>query len=213
MRRLALALTVGLVIAGNLPWTDARVSAACCGHVKIRIYNYAHVPEGTLDPATVDAARIFEKSGVAVDWEVCRVRESAEVSDDPACGGPVEANEFTLRIVAEESTRHAADRGVPEVLGYSVISPDHLGIMATVLFRRVGNLAERSGNDTSSLLGRVMAHEVGHLLLGSNGHAPIGLMRAVWKLNPTALRDDSEWSFSREEAARLRQRAARQSTN
>ena len=212
MDSLALALAMGMVIAGDLAGTDTRVGAACCGRAKIRIYNYAHVPEGMLDLATVDAARTFEKSGVAVDWEVCRVRESAEASDGPACAGPVEANEFTLRIVTEESTRHAADRDVPEVLGYSVISADHLGIMATVLFRRVDNLAERSGNDTPSLLGRVMAHEVGHLLLGSNEHAPIGLMRSVWKLNPTALRDDSEWSFSREEAARMRQRAARQST-
>lgn len=80
--------------------------------------------------------------------------------------------------------------------------------MATLLFQRIGNLAERSGNDTPSLLGRVMAHEVGHLLLGSSEHGPIGLMRAVWKLDPTALYDDSEWSFSRKEAERLRQRAA-----
>jgi hypothetical protein len=30
------------------------------------------------------------------------------------------------------------------------------------------------------VLGHVMAHELGHLLLGSNAHAEIGIMRPRW---------------------------------
>jgi len=30
------------------------------------------------------------------------------------------------------------------------------------------------------ILGHAAAHEIGHLLLGSNSHSPFGLMRARW---------------------------------
>jgi len=32
-----------------------------------------------------------------------------------------------------------------------------------------------------SLWGHVAAHETGHLLLGTNSHAPRGIMRAIWQ--------------------------------
>jgi len=52
------------------------------------------------------------------------------------------------------------------------------------------------------LLGRVMAHEIGHLLLGIDYHGPVGVMRAEWTddlLNSG--RDD--WRFSMTEAERM----------
>ena len=50
------------------------------------------------------------------------------------------------------------------------------------------------------ILGRVTAHEIGHLLLGTNGHAPAGLMRATWNLR---LPHPSEWQFTDDDAARI----------
>ena len=55
-----------------------------------------------------------------------------------------------------------------------------VGSLATVYADRVRVMAQRAGVDNAELLGRAMAHEVGHLLLGTNGHAAHGLMRASW---------------------------------
>jgi hypothetical protein len=41
-------------------------------------------------------------------------------------------------------------------------------------------LAHTSGVRTETLLGFVIAHELGHLLLGPHAHKGHGLMRPVW---------------------------------
>jgi len=51
---------------------------------------------------------------------------------------------------------------------------------ATLGGHAVKAAVERAGIDPGALLGRALAHEVGHLLLRSPGHSPGGLMRAVW---------------------------------
>jgi hypothetical protein len=80
--------------------------------------------------------------------------------------------------------------------------------MATVLIQRVITTAARSGQDVATLLGRVMAHEVGHLVLGSNEHGRTGLMRATWKLDATVAQRTPEWRFSKEDSARILSRVA-----
>jgi hypothetical protein len=48
----------------------------------------------------------------------------------------------------------------------------------------------------------VIAHEVGHLLLGSGYHGEAGVMRAEWP-DTVLNREDDEWRFSLLEAARM----------
>ncbi len=59
--------------------------------------------------------------------------------------------------------------------------------MATVFAHRVEELVSRGsflteGDSARALgLGHLIAHEIGHLLLGKDSHAPRGLMRYPWK--------------------------------
>ena len=206
------ALTVGLIVVRGAAGVQAGVAAERHAVVNVRIYNYAEVPTSALQAARLEAARIFERAGLASNWEICRIRESVNVPDDPACAGPAGSNVFAVRVVSDVTHSHS-DRPVPDVLGYAVISPEHVGILATVLFQRVCDLAERSRTDTTTLLARVMAHEVGHLVIGSNKHARTGIMRAVWKLDPTGPSEATEWKFSQEEVAQMRRRVADVSGN
>jgi hypothetical protein len=78
------------------------------------------------------------------------------------------------------------------------------GTLATVYADRVTKLAELSGADPGQLLGRAIAHEIGHLLLGTTRHADRGLMRGVWT-SVELHRDRAwDWSLSREDVARMR---------
>ena len=68
-------------------------------------------------------------------------------------------------------------------LGIAVIDPITLaGEMATIFHEQVRTVARQSGVDDAELLGRVVAHEIGHLLLKANTHSRNGLMRGVWSI-------------------------------
>jgi hypothetical protein len=49
---------------------------------------------------------------------------------------------------------------------------------AYIFTHRIANVALRHSDDFRRLLGRVMAHEVGHLVLPIDSHADRGIMRA-----------------------------------
>jgi len=63
--------------------------------------------------------------------------------------------------------------------------------------------------DEGELLGRAMAHEVGHLLLGTREHAAAGLMRGKWTSRELKTNRGADWQLSRGEAASLRQAIGR----
>ena len=48
----------------------------------------------------------------------------------------------------------------------------------------------------SDALGFAVAHEVGHLLLGTNAHGAAGLMRAVWSRSELQRNDPADWLFT-----------------
>jgi predicted Zn-dependent protease len=48
---------------------------------------------------------------------------------------------------------------------------------AYIFMKRLEHAARRQGRDFNAVLGRVLAHEVGHLLLPGRGHSNRGIMR------------------------------------
>jgi hypothetical protein len=54
------------------------------------------------------------------------------------------------------------------------------------------------------LLGRAIAHEIGHLLLRSNAHAESGLMREVWTAEQVVRNRREDWTFSPGQSGDLR---------
>ena len=91
-----------------------------------------------------------------------------------------------------------------DTLGFALVDVDAgAGLLATVYADRVRVVAQSAGVDEAELLGRAMAHEVGHLLLGTNGHAAHGLMRASW--SSVDLRGHRvQWFFNGKEGEAMR---------
>jgi hypothetical protein len=78
---------------------------------------------------------------------------------------------------------------------------------------RVDWMAKRTGVPPPELLGRAIAHELGHLLMATSAHATHGLMRPVWSQSEVRRRRTSDWSFEPREIAAIRARAhTRQAT-
>jgi hypothetical protein len=167
----------------------------------IRSYNTFTTVSIQLDMVQAIAREVFGRAGIDARWRECRT--ALRRHDDP-CGDVLGPNEVIVRVVATPR-----DLGRAAVLGDSYVEPaSRGGVLATVFADRVHWTAARSGGDPAVLLGRAVAHEVGHLLVGTARHSRRGLMRAWW--TDAELRRDREadWLFSQRQVLRIRQTLA-----
>jgi hypothetical protein len=160
----------------------------------VRIYDTYGVPGDQLARARMTVDGIMKTAGVAVTWTQC------------PCPLPVGASELIVRLTG------ASPASEPASLGFSYVDIDHkAGTLATVFADRVRALAAAAGIDDSELLGRAMAHEISHLLLGTRDHDHYGLMRGLWTANELVKQRPFDWMLSQTERARIRQAIARRS--
>jgi len=80
------------------------------------------------------------------------------------------------------------------------------GGLATVYVDQVADVARRGNIDDGALLGHTIAHEIGHLLLGSVTHGTSGLMREIWSQKELRTDRRDDWALLPFEAAAIRLR-------
>jgi len=144
--------------------------------VAISVYDYAHVSNELLAAAEEDAQRVFRQAGVETVWTTClpKPEKARSLSDD--CYR-VDAAHLMLKILPHAIAKHVRDRG--DVLGTASVDERGASYYAYVFYDNVERVAgERKLGH--ALLGDVLAHEIGHLLLGSNSHSVSGIMSAHW---------------------------------
>jgi hypothetical protein len=95
-------------------------------------------------------------------------------------------------------------------LGHALIDAQTgSGELATVFIDRTRRLAADLGIDHRLLLGRTIAHELGHLLLATAKHGNAGLMREIWSRDELLGARRNDWEFDPHDAAAIRERLAR----
>jgi hypothetical protein len=80
------------------------------------------------------------------------------------------------------------------------------GVLATIYADRVWWMAAQTGVAPQVLLGRAIAHELGHLLLATSAHGSVGLMRPIWSGSELRRSRASDWSFGAGEIAAINAR-------
>jgi len=163
--------------------------------ITIRTYPVAIAPASLPDALSV-ATNILGRAGVRVAWLPC-----GQATDRPTpCDSPLNPNEFALRLV----TLHDKSMGNVLALGFAMIDTQQkTGALATVYLDRVQWLAREAGIGESIVLGRAIAHEIGHLLIGTNQHTTTGLMRAVWTRKDLERDRADQWIFTPANAAAI----------
>jgi hypothetical protein len=187
------------VIAGTLTlavFASARAEAKPT--LIVKVYNAAGVAAVDLARAQEITQSILARAGIAAVWRDCDAIIQSD-SSSTACAHPRTPQEVVVRLVADASRVKAAD-----VLGFSTVGAHQIASLATVLADHVNVAAERTQLASGTLLGRVIAHEIGHLLLASSQHADAGLMRAVWRDDEIRRDLPVYWIFSKAEARQLR---------
>jgi hypothetical protein len=163
--------------------------------ITVLVNNSAGVSRGVLKRAENDAERIFRAAGVEIQWEDC---SRGAVVD--ACQQVPGANEFVLSIEATGKT------STDSVFGVAFLGEGGIGKYCNVFFDRVEETQRESGTGGAHLLGAVVAHELGHLLLGPHAHAHVGIMTPVWQEQSLRAIEMGTFFFTREQAVSMRER-------
>jgi hypothetical protein len=173
--RPSLGVVMGLVGAMGLAVSET-VFAGVAGAsptIRVRVDNYTQASREILAEAEREASRIFSEAGLKVVWLDCPPRPSTAVPQDP-CQERLEATDISLRVLAEPAQNRFQDT----VFGFAVHP-----VLASVYYDYVLHRA-RSGDaefEVPVILGCVMAHEIGHLLLGPNSRSSSGVMQTRWE--------------------------------
>ena len=168
-------------------------AAAAALTITVRVYDMYGLSPDQRSKALAIAGETLAQANVAVAWIDCgRVNGVAP----PECLAVLKDGEIVLRF------QHRTERG-SHILGTAIVQDDGPCVLASVYAAAVTDRSVKTGLPISLILGRVTAHEIGHLLLGTNSHAPTGLMQASWNLKRPHL---SEWRFTTKDAEKMRSR-------
>jgi hypothetical protein len=164
----------------------------------VRVYDGATVAVADRKRAYKRAADILQRVEIDPAWLECPANAGARPA---ACDVPLAPGEIIVRLVRASAQ---ADRDHPRAIGYSLVdSRTGTGTLATVFVDRVERLSERGLSERGIILGRAIAHEIGHLLLGSNAHGTRGLMRETWTFDEVRHNRAEDWQFTRAERDHL----------
>ncbi len=155
------AAAIGVLVTVS-PWCAA-TSAHAAGapatlHVPVAVCDAGHVPSPLMAAAERIAGDAYREIGVTLDWI------------DEACG--VGERGLSVNLIARSTSEIEVSN---LTLGFAEPGTS----AATVLYDRVDAFARHYHVRPEVLLGYVIAHELGHLLLPPHSHSAAGLMRAT----------------------------------
>ncbi|HEV3061855.1 MAG TPA: hypothetical protein VGY48_26625 [Vicinamibacterales bacterium] len=172
-----LAGVVGAAVAsGASANAEVRPGAGSGLTIAVDLTDNVHVPPQELAEAEDRVAASYRAVGIDVVWHA-----APAMSGTPA--GPWRIIPVRVVLVPHDKAEAKCDQ---EGLGQTVTgiavsgAPDARGRIAYIFYNRLERLALTQGAPVSRGLGHVMAHEIGHLLLGVNSHSHDGLMQPNW---------------------------------
>jgi len=158
--------------------------------LSIVVMDYAGTPAPVMREALVTAGVIFRDAGVNVTWTTRCPADLLRAAGPDTAGTDTFGAAFVQVLNAEMVAKHDAPVGV---LGRALPGSQ----IAWVLTPRVKSTARDQKQPFGTLLGHVIAHEIGDLLLPTGSHTRTGLMAAAMDLREMSrrgLRFDSEHS-------------------
>ena len=183
------------VVIGMCGWVVAAVAAEV--EVRVRLQDYANVPAVWLERAKTVATEILENGGVTVLWSDCSPNSGRW---DTLCSFPLGPVDLQVRILNEEMAKRT--HRSRHSMGYAIVSGRFPSI-ASVFYHRAVELEAGKSGTRADILGGILAHEIGHLLLAENSHSGTGVLRAQWGDEDLRMIARGRLWFTPEQAARM----------
>ena len=138
-------------------------------HMNVSVCNLGGLPESDVARAKAEVEAVFHPVEVEIEWKSCdEYRPSATVGEAW----------FLIRLRNDKPPVMRSASSL-DAMGRAYIGESGDCYLADAYFKAVQKLAAAHDADADALLGFVIAHELGHLLLGE-GHVPDGVMQAQW---------------------------------
>jgi hypothetical protein len=186
-------------LCGCLGWSQ---TATTPPEVVVALYDDVRLSPRVLADAEAEATKIYRKAGISILWILCKSSPGIVQSDLRRQELP-SATHFNLRIVPRALTFGDG------VFGVAFLSPEGTGAYSDVFYDSVERLDLNWHAGLSRVLGHVIAHELGHLMLGSNAHSRQGLMCPSWHRDELQLASKGALLFSTEQARLMRDKLYR----
>lgn len=191
--RVRMALALLALISVSPHNLDARDAHQSTGGITILVYNYAKVPVAVLTSAERQAGKILGVTSIELAWLDCAPASTT----DPRC----------LRGWTKQTP------GLRLITGFNKYQDRELGhadvpVLATIYYEKVVRrvYAENAESDLGTVLGALIAHELGHLLLTDPEHSTVGVMEPDWGRAQIRSARDGKLLFTAQQAAMLKRR-------
>ena len=185
---------VGLAFPGMaFPENDASPT------ITVQIYNYSRASPTVLVGAEREAGRILREAGLRAVWLECPVGPSTP-GPQGLCEKEPEATDLRLRVLGAPLTNKFQDT----VFGFTVHP-----VLASVYYEYAARRAKIDDAEFEApiILGCAIAHELGHLLLGTNSHSDSGIMQSRWEPNQFRQLMIGNLVFTTEQSKLMREQA------
>ena len=188
--------SIGLVLVAVCACSgSAAAQTDSTSELIIRTYNVADVTRQSVMVAEAAAAQALRAAGIGIIWRRCGMTNGPISQSNDTCGDVLRPRELVIRMVV--APPRFAD---PDTLGYSFVDlSTQRGTLGTIFADRIRAFALEVRKEEGELLGLAIAHEVGHMLLGTDRHSQKGLMKGHWLPN-----DRLDSVFTAQQAVQMR---------
>jgi hypothetical protein len=159
------------------------------------VFNQAKVPPEILARAETHYAGVFRQAGIEVKW-VHPDPGSSEVRSD--------ASALAVYLISRGQAKRLRAR-TSGCLGVSLLMPGagHPIHVAAIFYDRINARVDGNPSRLPLILGHVMTHETGHLLLGK-AHSLSVIMREGWSTETLSRIEQGAAVFTSEESSQMR---------
>jgi hypothetical protein len=172
---LSFCLSLELSASGN---TQASIALQSTPELKVFVYGFSGLSRSVVQGAEAEAASILGGVPIQLQWINC----TSHVLPAP-CQLPQAPSDLIVRFLP---------KALPQASARALGIAGSLGDLATAFIFYDRILALRSHTRMlSPMIGRVLAHEITHLLIPEEKHTNVGLMRGQWSMDDLNLTSEA----------------------
>ena len=190
-------LMLSVVVMVGLSSARAPADADEAFPVVVLVDDRASAAPSVLDQTGKEVVRIYRHAGMRVVW-----RKKTPAPNRPA--SPEEPRTFTVYLMVRAGLLPKSNDSSQFLMGAAPGGAIDCGGVAFLFFDQATEFSRVHQTAAPLVMGTVVAHEIGHLLLGNRGHTSEGLMRAPWSADDWERASSGVLLFSQREAETMR---------